>query len=103
MLVILIVAFLASQKFARAAAGKGCDPRQAARYPWKSGLVILLAGFLLALLFNAIFYQVRATPGFIGLFSWGWHLFVLCVYFALLSRAWKSLKALPDRRSHPSS
>ncbi|BCU77737.1 hypothetical protein [Luteolibacter sp. LG18] len=98
MLVILLVAFIASPKFAKAASAKGTDPRQAARYPWISGLIVLVAGFLLSLLLNAVLYYTHASPNFLGFFSWVWNLFVLGVYFALLSRAWKSLKALPDRK-----
>ncbi|MGC4016825.1 MAG: hypothetical protein QM755_20275 [Luteolibacter sp.] len=99
MLVILLVAFIASGKFAKTAVTKGADPRQAARYPWASGLIVLITGFLLSLGFNFVFEWLHATPRFAASFSWGLNLFVLGVYFLLISRAWKSLKALPDRKS----
>ena len=98
MLIILLAAFIASRKFAATAAQKGCDRRQAAGYPWRSGLICLLIGFVLSILFGAIFQGMPSFPNFAGLFSWVWNLFVLCVYFAVLSKAWKSLKALPDRK-----
>ncbi|HEY8991432.1 MAG TPA: hypothetical protein VIM46_05620 [Luteolibacter sp.] len=97
MLVILIFALIASIRFSRVAGEKGCDRRKAKRYPWITAAVVLAVGLAFTLSADLALRALHAGGNVRGGFSWAANLFFLAAYLAVIARAWKSLRALPDR------
>jgi hypothetical protein len=95
MIFILILALIASISMSNVAREKGYPPRPAAGYPFKIALVILIIGLLGKLGSEHLLTALNASQNVAGFFNWTMHLFVILVYLAILTHAWKRLKALP--------
>ena len=98
MLLILIIALIASIRISRVVSEKGYDPRKAKRYPWLYAGVALLSGFIFARGSDAVLVALHAIEVVRVFFSWAVNLFVIAIYLAAISRLWKSVQILPARR-----
>jgi hypothetical protein len=103
MIFIFIVALIASISMSNVARDKGYPPRPAAGYPFKVALVVLVIGLLIKYGSEYLLALLNASSNVAGFFSWALNLFVLLVYLAIISHAWKRLKALTPLGSTPTS
>lgn len=98
MLIIIIIALIASIRISRVVREKGYDPRKAKRYPWLYAGIALLSGLIFAQGSDAVLVALNASGVVRVFFSWAVNLFVIAVYLAAISRLWKSVQILPDRQ-----
>lgn len=94
MIFIFIVALIASISMSNVARTKGYPPRPAAGYPFKVALVVLVIGLLVKYGSEYLLALLNTSKNVTAFFSWSLHVFVVLAYLAILSQAWKRLKAL---------
>jgi hypothetical protein len=92
---ILVISVIASLAFASTAKKKGYDSPRIWIYPLAVGSGVYVAGFVLGLVAHSIIPNqesafLKAYPYIIGLIS-------ILLLFALISKAWKQIAALPQK------
>jgi hypothetical protein len=94
-MIILIISVFAALGFSNAATKKGYDSPRIWIYPLAVGIGIYCAGFALGFIAQTVIEDknsalLRAYPYIVGLIS-------IILLFALISKAWKQIKALPQK------
>ncbi len=92
---ILIISVIAALAFSSAAKKKGHDSPRIWIYPLAVGAGIYVAGFILDFTAHTIIGNedsalLKAYPYIVGLIS-------IILLFTLISKAWKQIKALPQK------
>jgi hypothetical protein len=95
MLLIAIVSLIAAFSFASTAWGKGYDSPRFWSYPIALGAVINLINFLMGYVIQVFFGDGNSLfwaglPYLAGFFF-------IVLFFALLAKGWKEIKALPQK------
>lgn len=94
-LLIIVIAFVASGKFAKLAVSKGYSPSRAKKYP-----LFLGAG---AFFFNILGQTLLsfASRSMMTLLFSCWGGLIVLIFMAILVKAYKNMKAAPDAKSKP--
>lgn len=94
---VILLSIIASVMFRQKARQKGCDLKKPTVYPLIAGVVAVIACLLVLLASNLVceLTHVRSNVQYVA--GWVINLFFTAIYLAVISRAWKTLNALPDR------
>ncbi|MFD0895105.1 hypothetical protein KBB96_00885 [Luteolibacter ambystomatis] len=96
---VIFFAIFATVMFRRKARQKGCDLKKPTFYPLIAALAMIAACFLILLVSNLVCELAHFSPKVQYVAGWVINIFCTAVYLTLVSRAWKSLSALPDRKA----
>ncbi|MGN6546808.1 MAG: hypothetical protein ACTHK7_17260 [Aureliella sp.] len=99
MLLILIVALIATTAFYRQAKRAGVHPGKAASVPFIAAGIVLAAAYLASLGIAKIAMAVGASEFTVSAVNLMLNLFMLLTYLALIGRNWRALVKAADVRT----
>lgn len=94
---VILFSVVATLMFRQKARQKGCDLKKPTIYPLAAGLAAVIACLLVLLVSNLICELAHLGTKVQYVAGWVINFFFAAIYLAVISRAWKSLSALPDR------
>lgn len=91
-LLIIVIAFVASAKFAKLAVSKGYSPSRAKKYPLFIG-----AGVFFFNILGQTLLMSFASISMMMFLSSCWGGLLVLIFLAILSKAYKNMKAAPNK------
>jgi hypothetical protein len=95
-ILIIVITFVASGKFAKLAVSKGCSPSRAKKYP-----LFLGAGVFFFNMLGQTLLMSFANLSMMLFLSSCWGGLLVLIFFVILSKAYKNMQAAPNAKSKP--
>jgi len=96
---VILLSIIATVMFRQKARRKGCDLKKPTLYPLVAGLIAIVGCLIVLLVSNLVCELTHIGSKVQYVAGWVINFFFAAIYLAVISRAWKSLDALPDRRN----
>ena len=91
MLLLLVIAFLATPAFFLNAKRHNCHPGRAASLPFLSLGVLLVTDHVFSPLLAAVTSSIVTSTTINMVILYGYNLFLICIYLIFISRNWTAL------------
>jgi hypothetical protein len=100
MLILLIIALIATPAFFRQAKSIGIHPGKVASIPFVAAGVLLVFGNLAALAIAEVSRRAGASESTVFLIGMMMNLFLILAYLALIRRCWTAIERFPPSKSN---